>query len=370
MAFTKKAKTREDIKEDKDYPYQLIIADADTPVFRASKFVQEDYVVVTHIPSGNKKEFANKTEFHGHWKKKEGGWLREQNDQRVEKGLEPFPIEDFEIEECVRLVDDIEDHVEEGVKNFDFFVGSLKKQNLAPEYKLCIGGSGNFRYDLAQILPYKGDRPDKPLLFEEIRERIISKYKKYIEIVDGKEADDQLAVYGLENYLHYKETGEWKYCLAFVDKDLKMIISPSVNYDDYESGVTTPTPFEAAEHFCKQLLCGDKSTDNIQGLPKFTEEVQEKYNLRKTRGIGDATALNYLKGCDGIPELFERVVEAYRSYYGDDTFEFETHRGDIIQRTWIDMLNENATLLRMHPDDNYLNWHIASTLDKLGVEYE
>ena len=266
-----------------DYPYEMIICDTDTQVFRAAKLVQEDYVIVMHRPSKKTMEFPNKTAFWGHWKTKSGGWLKEQNDKREEEGKKPFPVEDFEIEECVRLLDDpeIKDHIEEGVKNFDFFIGSLKKLNLAPTYKLCIGGQGNYRYDIAESLPYKGDRPEKPILFTEIREAIINKYKNRVEIVDGKEADDQLAVYGKENYLHYKKTGKWKYVLGYIDKDLQMIVSPAINLDKMEEGVHINDVTEAFKKYGVQLLIGDKQTDNIPGLPNLVNEVREKYEIRK-----------------------------------------------------------------------------------------
>ena len=88
-----------DLDEDKEYPYEVFVIDSDTPIFRASKSVQEDYVIVTHKSSGKEREFPNKTEFYGHWKKKEGGWLGGINKDRVSSGKEPFPVESFEVTE-------------------------------------------------------------------------------------------------------------------------------------------------------------------------------------------------------------------------------------------------------------------------------
>lgn len=371
MSKFKKARTGDNLLDDDyEYPYELLIVDADTLVFRSSKFVQEDYIIVKHIKSGRKKEFRNKTEFYGHWSKKEGGWLAQTNQERSEKGLEPFSVEDFEITEHVRLIDEIEDHIEEGVKNFDFSVGHIKKTKLAPDYKLLIGGEGNYRYDIAETLEYKGNRPDKPLLFEEIKEAILIKYRNKIEVVEGREVDDQCAVYGRENASHHNKTGEWKYCLAFVDKDLKMIYSPYINYDNIEEGVTTPTPLECAKHYGKQLLTGDLSVDNIAGLPNIPNELREKYGVRKGKGVGDTTAINYLKSCDTIKEVFERVVEAYRAYYGDDLFEFTNHKGETYKCDWLDRLQEVAILVYMNPLEDPVSYDIRDTLDKLGVNYE
>lgn len=369
MGFRKVAKDRDD-EEYVNYPYELLIVDADTPVFRAAKFVQEDYIIVRHIKSGNEKEFPNTTAFYGHWKKKEGGWLADRNKEREEQGKPLFKVEDFEIEAHSRLVDEIEDHIEEAVKTFDFFIGSIRGADLAPNYKLLIGGKGNYRYDIAEELPYKGNRSEKPLLFEEVREAILTKYKNKIEIVDGKEVDDACAVYGRENALNFKATGEWKYCLAFVDKDLKMIYSPYINYDKLEAGVTEPDQLECAKHYGKQLLCGDKSVDNIPGLPNLVEELRTAHGVRKGSSLGDATAIKYLATCETIKEVFQRVVEAYKAFYGTEEFMFTDYKDETYPCTWLDRLQETAILVYMNPLEEPTTYRIENTLKLLGVDYE
>ena len=367
----KQIKQQESVEDDSLPPpkYNILHIDADTAVFRAAKSVQESYIVVKHIPTGRQIEFENKTAFYGHWKKKEGGYLGEKNKERAEKGLEPFPLEQFEIEEHDRIFDELDDPVEEAVKQFDFFIGGIKKSRLAHDYILYVGGEGNYRYGAAETLPYKGNRPEKPILFKEIRTAIVEKYKNKVKIISGREVDDQLAIVGRKNYLNWKETGEWEDILGYIDKDLKMIISPSINYDNLEDPVYTPTEYEAAFSYCTQLLIGDKQTDNIPGLPNLPNEIREKYGIRKGNSLGATTAENYLKGSDSIKELFSRVVTAYRAYYGDELFEFVNYKGDKYKCGWIERLNEVAILTYMNPLDDPLSYDIRDTLDRLGVEY-
>lgn len=353
---------------EKQTEFDLMIVDADTALFRAAKFIQEDYIVVTHKSSGRTLEFANKTLFWGHWKKKAGGELSKINEKRGEKDLPPFLPEEFEIEELARLSPEIKDHLEEAEKSFDYFIGHIKKIANCKDYHLYIGGDYNFRYDIAHILKYKGERKEKPILFEEVRDLILKKYKNKITICEGVEADDQLSVLGAENYKHFRKTGEWKYLLCYIDKDIKMVISPHIN-PDKEEGIIFNTPLEAARCYCSQLISGDLGTDNILGLPNLSEEVQEKYSLRKSKGVGVATALKLLEGAESIKELFERVVEAYRGYYGADITVFTSHRGEEIGYSWLDFLQENAMLLYMHHSD-HTKYQISDTLDKLGVDYE
>lgn len=346
-----------------------MLLDADTPVFKASKSVQQDYIMVTRKSDGATKRYKNKTEFWGHHKKKEGGTLAHNNSIRAEKGLPPNKAEDYDVEECAELVPEIDNHVEYAVEQFDRFVGKMKALDIAEDYRLGIGGEGNFRYNIAKQLKYKGARKDKPLLFLEIKEAIIKKYRNKVVVVDQEEVDDWCSIKGAENYKHFLKTGEWLYVIGYLDKDLKQIVSPQFNYDDQFPEVSIPTPFEAARYFTGQCLSGDLSTDNIIGLPNFTKEIQDKYSLGATRGIGKATAIKYLEGCTTIKELFERVVEAYKSYYGTDKQELMSHDGEALLWDWLDYLNDSAQLLYLRREEGEM-YHICTTLNKLGINYD
>ncbi len=351
------------VKERKlDNLFDIVYADSDTPLFQAAKFVQEDYIIVTNKNTGETMEFKNQTEFWGHFKKKDKGWLSE-----VNRFLDlSFTPDDFTIEECARLKEGM-DHLKEAEKSFDYFVGKLKRYP-TDDYRLVMDGdSENFRKGIAQQVPYKGERKDKPLLFAEVTEMIKEKYKSKIILAYGEEADDVCGKLGWENFVHFKKTGKWKHMLAFVDKDLKMIISPYAIYSENGLEVYYPTPESCAKHFCSQMLSGD-STDNILGLPNFTEEIQEKYSLGKTRGIGESTALKLLNDCETIPDMFSRVAEAYKSYYGTRKKKFTSHTGEELKWSWKDYLRENSILLFMRRKDDEI-YDIFATMDKMGVKY-
>lgn len=348
--------------------YELAILDADTPVLRAALSVQKNYVIVKQKSTGKWVRYDNITLFWGHWKNKKGGQLAKINELRINKGFDPYTPDDFEVEECAELNPEIEDHLEKAIEQFDYFVGKIKRLNLADDYLLGIGGKGNFRHELAQILPYKGARKDKPLIFSEVKEAIIQKYRNRVVVVDDAEVDDWCATKGFENYKHFLKTGKWKYVIGYLDKDLEQIISPQFNYGHDSPQVVIPTPFDAAKAFCVQCLAGDKGTDNIQGLPNFTDEIRQKYSLGKTKGIGKATALKYLEGSADIKEMFSRVVEAYKSYYGTEKQEFVSWRGECLMWDWLDYLQDNAQLLWLRREEDEM-YHICTTLDRLGVNY-
>lgn len=346
--------------------YKWLYLDADTPLLQAALYVQESYVTVTHKPTGKVRKFKNQTVFWGHHMKKNAGWLADLNLRRKAVGKDALPPEDFEIENCVELRDDVEDHIDEAVRQWDFYIGRVKALGLANNYKACIGGEGNFRYDLAQVAPYKGHRPAKPILFEEVREEILSKYGAKIEVIDGCEADDYLSQIGWENYLKYKQTGKWEHVIGFIDKDLEMIIGPYFKFNEDNPEVRVRTPKEAAKAFCIQLLMGDR-TDNIIGLPQLTDKMCDKYGTRKGKGLGEVKARAIIDPCESTKEMFERVVECYKDYYGTEKKPFETHRGEVLHWNYMDYLEENAGLLWLRRDINK-PYSIMDSLNKVGID--
>ena len=346
--------------------FECIISDADTFLLRAAKAVEEDYIMATNKHNGESREFKNKTVFYGHWAKKDKGELR---DWSSFLGCDHLTADDFEIEECVRLIDDIDDHLKEAEKQFDMAVGRLKRTGYADDYKLLLGGEGNFRYECAKRLPYKGERKDKPLIFQELKELIFEKYKHKVVISNGIESDDTAAIYGWENFLHYNKTGVWKYILAYIDKDLDQIVSPSFNPDKPDKGIQYQTPVGAARCLAIQMLMGDLGTDNIAGVPNLTEEIQEKHSLGKTRGVGKATAEKLLAESETPKEFFQVVVDCYKSYYGDEPKPFVTHTGEEVTWTWLDYLQDSAKLLYLQRSEGE-DYSVTTTLDKLGVDYK
>lgn len=323
--------------------FEKIILDADTPLFKAVKSVEEDYVEVTFKATGTVKEYKTLTVFYGHHGKKEKGKLAEMN---LANGTS-YTHEDFSYEQLSRLKPSIEagTHLDVAMTHFDTFIGKLFEADFADGLEVAVGGTKCHRHDLANVLKYKGERKAKPLLFAEFYERVVDEYASTIVVCDGMEADDYLAIKAHENFKHYQETGEWLYLLAFIDKDIKIAIGPSIDYYQLGKGIFYQSIQGAAMCFASQLLSGDKSTDNILGLPNFHLDTQVQYGLRKGRGVGKASADALLEGC-GSTEMFRRVAEAYKAYYNEPD-EFISWRGEKMTYNWMDHLCETAHLIWM-----------------------
>lgn len=338
---------------------KIAIIDFDTPLVQAALAVQESYIMVRHKATGWEKEFKNKTTFYGRAKARDGGWIGEQNEKRDEETQ--IKAEDFEITEHSRITE--EDFIAFGrVKNM---LEAITKLPWVSDYKILVGGKGNFRDEEGHITKYKGDRPEKPIRFDVVKAWVLKKYADKIIQEDNIEADDVVGWHSFEGLKISKETGRNPYVLCFVDKDLYQLEGWVLNYNKEEMTCVYNTEIEAARHFFCQMLAGDK-TDCIVGLPNFTDEIRTKYEMRKGRGIGMATAEKFLESCTSAKEMAELVTEAYKSYYGDEPFDFECWRGNKSKRTYLDMMDENSILLRMQAFRGH-KYKISDTLKKMEI---
>lgn len=339
---------------------KIAIIDFDTPLVQAALAVQESYIMVKHTQTGWEREFKNVTTFYGRSKARDKGWIGEQNQPpRMQDKF--IKAEDFEITHHSRLTE--EDHIAFGRVNNMF--NAIVKLPWVSGFKILVGGKGNFRDEEGHITKYKGDRPEKPIRFDAVKQYVLNKYKDHIVQEDGVEADDVVGWFAVEGLKIAKETGRNPYVLAFVDKDLLQLEAHVILYNKEEMTVFYNDSKAAALHFFKQMLAGD-STDCIVGLPNFDDKTRTKYELRKGRGIGMATAEKYLEPCETVKEMAERTTEAYKDFYGEEQSEFTCWRGNVSQRNYIDYMNENSILLRMQAFKGH-KYKISDTLKKLGI---
>lgn len=167
----------------------------------------------------------------------------------------------------------------------------------ATDYQIYISGKGNFREEIATILPYKGNRDSthKPVHYDALTKYLTENWGA--ETVEGYEADDALAMeqYGWYEQLHptySKESAAT--CIATIDKDLNMVPGWHYNWNldemywvDEETAITW---------FYCQLIMGDLQVDNIPGI----------------KGKGKAYAYKVLKDCDTEEDMYWATLCAYQ----------------------------------------------------------
>jgi len=149
----------------------------------------------------------------------------------------------------------------------------IRKKLGAVELKFFITADNktNNRYNIATILPYKGNRQDsaRPIYYNDCRQHLIDRWNATVII--GEEADDAVVQ---QQYDHYKRLiGNDSdcsdvTCIAHIDKDINQC--PGYHYNITKSQLYWVSELNGLRFFYTQLLTGDSSVDNIPGLYYIT----------------------------------------------------------------------------------------------------
>lgn len=183
-------------------------------------------------------------------------------------------------------------------------IGNILATVGATEHQIYLTGKDNFRHNIATIKPYKGNRQqEKPFHYYNLRAYMQGKWNAII--VDGKEADDAMAIEQWKDYILAEGNPFYEPAtiIASRDKDLKQV--PGLHYswelgNQPSFGPKFISEAEGMRFFYYQCLVGDV-VDNIQGLPK----------------CGPVKANKILSDTLDTLELFKAVREAYRGFYED-----------------------------------------------------
>lgn len=295
------------------------LVDFDTPIVGAAAAQQKNTVLVTFLKNGKQREFTNRTEFK-QWLKDNPKWALDQ----------------FSVEDKVTVVGSARLAVAGLLQQMD----SISRAECVRGVKFCTAGDkGNFRNDIARILPYKGQRPKKPVLFEKIKKSVIETVnpERIIQPTTNIEVDDIVSIYlAQERHLGKKS----KRAISFVDKDLKTVAGWGNSFRDMCQPTYTDE-LEAFKNFAFQGLTGDVS-DNILGIPYQAKAVLERFSLKKSNGFGKVSAEKCLHGANTIEDIVDRLTFVYY-----ETFKDGYTLANGTKLTWIDVLDENMQLLKM-----------------------
>tara|TARA_R110000751_G_scaffold117753_5_gene218051 strand:+ start:1328 stop:2044 length:717 start_codon:yes stop_codon:yes gene_type:complete len=167
---------------------------------------------------------------------------------------------------------------------------------LSHSSQVYLTGKGNFRFDYAKTLNYKGNRKDaaKPIHLPLIRDYMSDKYGAITS--SGEEADDLIAI-------EATKCGR-KSVVASVDKDMLQI--PCFHYNLSSRYFSVVGEDTGLKFFYTQILTGDRS-DNIGGIHR----------------CGPVKANKILAGLTTEMELWDACVEAYE---GDEERVIENAR--------------------------------------------
>lgn len=323
----------------------LAIWDSDGIVYKAG-FVGETHTVeVKHIRSGKIKEFNNKTEFWGHWKKKSGGWLGETNAVRVEKGLAPFTVDEFQIEEKRVVTEDIA-NVLHTVKTM--ISSSMEATKTTDLVSYIAGPTPLKRLEQSTLMEYKGNRKDaiRPLLKDDIVDYIM-KHQKGALANRGLESDDECIIRSVGE----KKKGKKSVVITF-DKDVKGCPVYFYNPDKPDEGVRN------GDQFGELFITEKGEVDGIGRLWKYFQCIagdstdHYKANCFSDKKWGDKSSYEVLKDCKNDKEGFQAMYDVF-CYLYPEKIEVEGWRGDLIQITPTYVFQEmwNMCHMRRWEDD-------------------
>lgn len=241
-----------------------VLVDAD-PMVYANGFAAETRVYMVtwfEVVSDNEDDdIVHELEFH---------YMEEFKDWRFEEGMDGKEYDDLFIVEKAAIPEPISHAlhlVRTALENLELAVsGALAETgDTVGSLELYLSGSENFRYDIATIKPYKGNRdPDaKPFWYKEIRQYMVESWGA--TVVEPWEADDWVSIIQGED-----PDGT---IICTIDKDLKMV--PGMHYNYRTKEFTTVDWEEATVTFYRQLITGDQ-TDNIGGVFRGGKKMAEK----------------------------------------------------------------------------------------------
>jgi hypothetical protein len=346
--------------------------DIDFILYDCASVAEQRYIVATHIPTGEKMEFKNKTELWGRKKAKNEGWIGEQNEQA---GEVIYLAEDFNVKECQRPR-----NLQFEGKNVKPITGAKRLldgkikeicDRLSTDNYFGYTGEGEtFRQKLCTLQAYKGNREDmlEPLLLKELKAYAVEKHN--IEVVTDIEADDAVAMAVHQGYAKWKSTEEDddKIVGIAVDKDSKGVQgfwhNPTKDGDKIREisglGKLFLNAKDEIDGYGRMWLyyqiCYGDLTDNY------------KSNCKSALSWGEKSSYDALKDCKTDREAWQALVNVYKNLYPEPR-DVESCKGEVIRIDWLYVLQEITTMAHMlrYKDDKIV---VKDVLTKLGIDYE
>lgn len=309
--------------------------------------------VVTHKPTGKQKIFKTKTDFQGHWKKRDGGWLAETNLNRMQEGKAPFDINEFEFSD--KQTPEPLEFALSSVKNH---INNIVETLGATSYYGYLGKGDSWRVEASTLLKYKGSRGAllKPIHLEEIEKYLITSHNA--KIVRGLESDDKCVIDCTTNP---------ELILVGVEKDFQ-----GCNIKYYRHGVDEkPQDIKGFG----ELYLNTKGAVKGHGYVWWLHQVlsgdsSDEYaaNSATDKKWGEKSSYKLLAPCTNEKEAWEAVIKGYKQLYPEPKL-FKGWRGDEFMVDARYVLNENCVMAKMMTSDDY-KFNLDLELDKFGLTME
>jgi len=360
-----------------------LVFDFDFLIFEAVSVAEERFIAALHNPTGRKMEFKNKSALYGHWKKKDGGWIAEEN---LKLGNNYWLVEDFDIVECQRprpfKIKGVDEFSGEPDASKDYFISpwdGAKKilddkikaicTKLGTDNYIGFTGTGNvFRHDLCTLLYYK-DRDElmRPLLLDKMKEYVCEKHS--CTLVTSLEADDYCNIETLSGY------NKW---IAGGKKDADKVISVQEDKDGKQCSGWHYNPSKDSE---PRLIEGLgslwlDSKDKVDGCGRMwlyfqigSSDDTDNYaaNCFSDTSWGPKSAYKELKDCTTDKQALEALVRIFKKLYPEKKT-VQGCKGEI-EIDWLHVFNECFTMAKMLRSIDEPVTDVKALLTKLNIEH-
>lgn len=318
----------------------------------AAAYVGEKKSIRATLKGDTSKTFEAKsrTAFWGHYKKKAGGILAEENSKRES----PWMPEDFDIEDVV-----VPEPIENVLHTAKCMVDDVLKASGAKTYEMYMGKGDSQRLGWSTLLKYKGNRDDlvKPFHLEEVSNYLERRYKA--DIITDREADDMCVIRAYKQANHF-----------VIGEDKDYWGSP-VNYYDINRthrGIVNCDKLGMLFKDEKKIVRGEGRMHLYYQIISQDDVDNYKANCFSDIEWGSVAAFNTLVDCKTDKECFEAMVHTFKHLYPEPKIitgwrgdEFEIDHMYVFQEM-MDMAHMQRTL-----DDPRVN--VKAVLDKMGIVY-
>lgn len=318
----------------------------------AAAYVGEKKSIVATLRGNTEVTFEAKsrTAFYGHWKKKAGGILAEENKKRESPWLpEDFDIEDVSTPEPIANV----------LHTAKVMVDEVLHQSGAKTYEMYMGKGDSQRVEWSTLWKYKGNRDDlvKPYHLDTVSDYLERKYSA--EIITDREADDMCVIRA------YKEP------TRFVIGEDKDYWGSPVNYYDINRthrGIVNCDKLGMLFKDDKKIVRGEGRMHLYYQIISQDDVDNYKANCFSDVEWGSVSAFNTLVDCKTDKECFEAMVHTFKHLYPEKKM-VTGWRGNEIEIDWLYVFQEMFTMAHMQRtmDDKIVI--VKDVLDRMGVSY-
>lgn len=324
-----------------------LIFDYDWVVFKASCAVENRFVNVLNKKTNETLIFKNRTEVYGDWRKKNGGWLAEQD------GL---TVDDIEITDD-REVEDLS-HAIQIAKTI---IKDVVDKTGATEYYGYVSGEGNFRKDICTLLPYKGQRETQisPYHRKDVAEYLV-KYHKAIPTIN-KEPDDAVTS---DMYSALKNKAS--VIAAINEKDYYGCDGNWWHYD-----LEKLVKIRGFGHLERNTKGDVKGQGRLwKYFQVSSQDLSDNYSAAcfSDKKNGDVAVYNRLKDCKDDKEAFIAMKEHFQHLYPAPKV-ITNWKGDTFEIDWLYVMQEMFDMAHLQRwDEDRID--VRKAFEKLGVEIE